>query len=375
MNHTGRPRVLVLIKGLGLGGAERLLERSVPYLNREQYDYQAAYLLPWKTALVAPFEAAGIPVHCFNLRVPVDPRPYFRLEAFLRRERIDLVHAHLPVPGILARLAKRRGAVRRVVYTEHSLPSRHQVVTRTLNLATYALNDAVIAVSEAVAGEIRTRVTAGEPPLTTIPNAIDVDGFEHQAPVQHALWRTFGFPDEARVVIHVGNLRPVKGHQYLLAAARRVVEVDPRVRFLLVGVGPLAAQLQEQARRLGLNGHVVFTGFRPDAPALIGAADLFVLASLHEGIPISLLEAMASGRAAVLTGVGGIPEVAVEGETAVFVEPKDVEGLASAILSLLQDPDRRHRMGQNARQYVRRRFGMAAMVGSVEEVYRQVLNA
>lgn len=375
MNHTGRPRVLVLIKGLGLGGAERLLERSVPYLNREQYDYQVAYLLPWKTALVPPFQAAGIPVHCFNLRVPVDPRPYLRLEAFLRRERVDLVHAHLPVPGILARLAKRRGAVRRVVYTEHSLPSRHQVVTRTLNLASYALNDAVIAVSEAVAGEIRARVTAGGPPLKTIPNAIDVDGFEHQTPDQHALWRTFGFPDEARVVIHVGNLRPVKGHQYLLAAARRVVEVDPRVRFLLVGVGPLAAQLQEQARRLGLNGHVVFTGFRPDAPALIGAADLFVLASLHEGIPISLLEAMASGRAAVLTRVGGIPEVAVEGETAVLVEPKDVEGLASAILGLLQDPDRRHRMGQSARQHVRRRFGMEAMVGLVEDVYRQVLNA
>jgi glycosyltransferase involved in cell wall biosynthesis len=120
---------------------------------------------------------------------------------------------------------------------------------------------------------------------------------------------------------------------------------------------------------------VVFTGFRPDAPALIGAADLFVLASLHEGIPISLLEAMASGRPAVLTRVGGIPEVAVEGETAVLVEPKDVEGLASAILGLLQDPDRRHRMGQSARQHVRRRFGMAAMVGSVEDVYRQVLSA
>lgn len=374
MNNGARARVLLLIKGLGLGGAERLLERSVPYLDRGRFDYQVAYLLPWKTALVGVFESASIPVHCFNLRFPVDPRVFSRLEAFLRRERIDLVHAHLPVPGILARQAKRRRAVRRVVYTEHSLPSRHKFITRMLNLATYRLNDAVIAVSEAVAGEIRAHLNGSRPGLVTIPNAIDVEAFESLAADRRTVCRTFGFPDEAQIVIHVGNLRPVKGHQYLLAAATRVVEAEPRARFLLVGVGPLATQLQEQARRLGLNGHVVFTGFRPDAPALIGAADLFVLSSLHEGIPVSLLEAMATGRPAVLTRVGGIPEVAVEDETAVLVEPMDVESLAAAILRLLRDPDERRRMGQNARQHVRRRFGMAAMVAAVEDVYRQVLN-
>jgi glycosyltransferase involved in cell wall biosynthesis len=369
-----RIRVLWLIKGLGLGGAERLLERAIPYLDRHQFDYHVAYLLPWKGALVPAFREAKIPVHCLDSRRALDLGVLGRLASVLKEWRIDLVHAHLPLPGVLARLAKQRRAVSRVVYTEHSLPSRHHVLTRALNLITYPLNDAVIAVSEAVAGQVRQRLRNGRPQLVTIPNAIDPEMFEVSPPRREAVCREFGLPADAHLIVHVGNLRPVKGHRYLLAAARIVVEAEPRARFLLVGVGPLDASLREQARRLDLDGRVVFTGFRADAPALIGASDLFVLASLHEGIPVTLLEAMAAGRPAVLTRVGGIPEVVVEGKTAVLVEPQDERSLASAILALLRDPVRRGRMGEAARQHVHQRFGMARMVAAVEEVYRKVMS-
>lgn len=370
MSVPERIRVLLLIKGLGLGGAERLLERAIPHLDRRRFDYQVGYLLPWKNALVGSFQSAGIPVHCLNFRTVIDLRVLFRLVELLRRERIDLVHAHLPIPGVLARLARRRSGVRWVVYTEHSLPSRHNIVTRALNTATYRMNDAVIAVSEAIAEQVRPRMRGGDAHLATIANAIDVDMFEGQAADRDLVCREFGFPAEAQIVVHVGNLRRVKGHRYLLAAARRVVDREPRARFLLVGLGPLAAQLAADARRLGLDGHVVFTGFRPDATALIGAADLFVLSSLHEGLPISLLEAMALGRPVVATRVGGIPEVVVPGETGMLVDPADVEGLAAEVLSLLGDPDRRHRMGEMARRHVRQRYGMHQMVAAVEDVYR-----
>ena len=373
MDGSDRVRVLLLIKGLGLGGAERLLERAIPYLDRRQFDYQVGYFLPWKNALAAPFQSAGIPVRCLDYRYPWDLRVLPRLVTFLRREQIDLIHAHLPIPGVLARLAKARAGVRRLVYTEHSLPSRHKFVTRMLNRTTYRMNDAVIAVSEAVASQVKPYLRDGKPLLVTVPNAVDVEMFDGLPASREAVYREFGFNPDTKLVIHVGNLRPVKGHRYLLAAARRVVDREPRARFLMVGLGPLAAALADDARRLGLNGHVVFTGFRSDATTLIGAADLFVLSSLHEGIPVSLLEAMAMGRPAVLTRVGGIPEVVVPDETALLVEPMDVEGLATGMLSLLGDPDRRHRMGENARRHVRRRFGMAQMVATVEDVYRQVV--
>lgn len=363
---------MLLIKGLGLGGAERLLERAIPYLDRRRYDYRVGYLLPWKDALVAPFEAAGIPVHCLDARRSWDLGVLSRLAALLRREQIDLIHAHLPVTGVLARLAKRRAGVRHLVYTEHSLPSRHRLVTRMLNRTTYRMNDAVIAVSNAVAFQVQRHVRNGKPLLVTIPNAIDVEMFDQLPVDRNAVLREFGFEPDTKIVIHVGNLRPVKGHRYLLAAARRVVDREPRARFLMVGVGPLADTLAEDARRLGLNGHVRFTGFRSDATALIGAADLFVLSSLHEGIPISLLEAMALGRPAVLTGVGGIPEVVVPDETALLVEPRDVDGLAGGVLSLLGDSQRRARMGEAARRHARQRYGMAQMVAAVERVYEQV---
>lgn len=366
-------RVLILIKGLGLGGAERLLERSIPYLNREQFDYRLAYLLPWKNALVQPFEAAGIPVQCLNVRFPFDPGALTRLIALLRRERIDLVHAHLPIPGVLARLAKSRANVRAVVYTEHGVPSRTRIASRLLSAATYRMNDAVIAVSDEVARAIRPYVRGGRPRIITIPNAIDAAMFDGQAMAREQICQEFGFPSDARIVVNVGNLRAVKGHKYLLAAARRVIDRDPRARFLLVGIGPLAGRLAGEARRLGLNGQVVFTGFRPDAAALIGAADLFVLPSVYEGLPISLLEAMALARPAVVTRVGGVPEVVEAGETGVLVEPGDVAGLAEEIVKLLAEPERRRRMGQAARRRVTQRHGMAQMVAAVEDVYRQVV--
>jgi len=372
MSEGAPVRVMVLIKGLGVGGAERLLERAIPYLDRRRYAYQVAYLLPWKNALVPAFQQAGIPVHCLSMRRAADWGVLSRLAGLLRRERVDLVHAHLPVPGVLARLLRRRSGARWLVYTEHNVPSRYRLPTRLLNAATYRANDAVIAVSQEVATRVQRYVRGGRPRVVTIPNAIDADELAGQAGSREAICREFGFPPDARVVVHVANLVPKKGHRYLLAAARRVIDREPRARFLLVGLGPLAESLAAEARRLGLNGQVVFTGFRPDAVALMGAADLVVLPSVHEGLPLTLLEAMALGRPVVASRVGGVPEVVRSGETGVLVEPMDVDALASQILTLLGDATLRERLGEGARQQVRRRYGMAQMVAAVEDVYRQV---
>lgn len=368
----GQIRVLHLIKGLGVGGAERLLEWAIPYLDHRRFEYHVGYLLPWKTALVASFQAAGVPVDCLDLKRITDVGVLGRLVTLLRRERIDLVHAHLPIPALLARLVKHRTGVRWIVYTEHNIPSRYRLVTRLLNAVTYRMNDAVIAVSREVAARVQPYIRDGRPRLVTIPNAIDVERVEGTAATRDEVCREFGFPADAQIVVNVANLVPKKGHRYLLAAARRVVVDEPRARFLLVGSGPLAATLAEEAKRIGLNGHVVFTGSRTDATALVGASDLFVLPSVYEGLPVSLLEAMALGRPAVATRVGGVPEVVVPGETGVLIDPADADSLADEILRLLRDPARRQRMGQAARWHVRRRFGMAQMVAAVEGVYSQL---
>jgi glycosyltransferase involved in cell wall biosynthesis len=369
-----RIRVLLLIKGLGVGGAERLLERAVPYFDRDRYDYQVGYFLPWKDALVPTFKDGGIPVHCLNNRAAADIGVVGRLIALLRHERIDLVHAHSPVPAVMTRLARRLAGLRGVVYTEHNVPSRYGIVTRALNASTYRLNDAVIAVSQEVAARVQPYVRGGRPRVQAIANAVDVDMFAGLQVSREQVRREFGFPPDAPVVINVANLTPKKGHTYLLAAAKRVLERHPQARFLCVGQGPLAEQLAAEAKRHGLNGQLVFAGFRPDATTLVAASDVFVLSSLHEGLPVSLLEAMALARPQVVTRVGGVPEVVVDGETGVLVEAENPVALADSILSVLGDPARAQRMGEAARAHVRRGYGMSQMVKAVEAVYASVID-
>jgi glycosyltransferase involved in cell wall biosynthesis len=368
-----RIRVLLLIKGLGVGGAERLLERAVPYFDRDRYDYRVAYFLPWKDALVPTFKDGGIPVHCLDNRFAADLGVFGRLIGLLRRERIELVHVHSPVPAVMTRLGRRAAGVRWIVYTEHNVPARYGIVTRSLNAGTYRMNDAVIAVSQEVAARVQPYVRNGRPRLHAIPNAVDVDLFAGLQASREQVRREFGFPADAPVIINVANLTAKKGHTHLLAAAKRVLERQPNARFLCVGQGPLAEELAAEAKRHHLDGQLVFAGFRPDAITLMAASDVFVLSSLHEGLPVSLLEAMALARPQVVTRVGGVPEVVVDGETGVLVESENPGALADGILGLLGDPARAQRMGEAARVHVRRRYGMGQMVKAVEAVYASVI--
>lgn len=364
-------RVLWFIKGLGAGGAERLLERSIPYLDRDRFHYELAYLLPWKNMLVSSFERASIPVHCLNFRRNFDLTVLGRLRTLLQRNEIDLVHAHLPVPGVLARFAKAGTNVKWLAYTEHNVPSRYMRMTRFLNGLTYPMNDITIAVSQTIAQQVQAYQRRGRPRLVTILNGVELNDFE-EGPSREEICRQFGFPPDAYLIVNVANLVHKKGHRYLLSAAKRVLAAEPRARFLLIGAGPLRDELAREARKLDLNGHVVMTGFREDATTLMKVADVFVLSSLHEGLPVSLLEAMAAARPIVATRAGGVPELISTGETGVLVSPADDRSLAAELLKLLRDPDLRRRLGDAARQRVAQGHGMARMVHAVENVYEEL---
>ena len=371
MPEAPRARILLLIKGLGVGGAERLLEASLPYLDRGRFDYHIAYLLPWKNALVPAFESARVPVHCLGMRFPADPRPLQRLIGLLRRERIDLVHAHLPVAGVCARIAARWVGVPHVVYTEHNVPDRYALPTRILNRRTYRMNTLVIAVSDEVRRAVEPYAN-GRPAIVTVQNAVDAGALAALPVERDAVRREFGLSPDALLVTTVGNMTPKKGHTHLLAAAVQVLAKYPTARFLLVGLGPLAGELKAEAGKLGLDGRFVFTGFRSDAVRLVAASDVFVLSSLHEGLPIALLEAMALGKPSVVTRVGGVPE-ATDESSSVLVPSGDPGALAAGIGGLLASDDARARMGAQARAKSQARYGVPQMVRSLEEIYAGLL--
>lgn len=366
-------RVLWLIKGLGLGGAEQLLARSARYVDRSRYEYRAAFLLPWKTALVDDLEAMGIPVTCLHHRIPGDPRVVYHLARLLRRNRIDILHAHLPYTGIIGRCAARLAGTPHVIYTEHNLQERYRPLTRFLNQATLNLCDLTVAVSEEVRRSLLASSIARRKTVRTILNGIDADLMCEQAKAGGDVRQEFNIPPDRPIVGVVNVFRTQKRLDIWIRAAGKIAQAEPNAVFMIVGDGPLRAEIEAKAAREGLGGRVYFPGLRSDAPRLIAAFDIFMMASEFEGLPIAVLEAMALRVPVVATSVGGLPDVLNDGRCGLLVEPGNPYVLAERVVTLLRTPSLRRSLAEAAALRVRERFSIARMVRETEDVYREVL--
>ena len=364
-----RERVLLLTKGLGRGGAERLLVGAARGYDRARVDVEVAYLLPWKDAFVGDLERLGVPVFCLGARHDLDPRWVWRLWRLLRTRHYDIVHVQMPVPAVAVRMM-RRGGTPKVVYTEHNLWTRYRPLTRWANALTYRRNDAVIAVSDAVAASIRPPGGAG-PDVEVIVHGPDVDAIPSGSVARAHARAALGLPEEALVIGSVGNFTPKKDHATMLDAVARVSSPAPVV-LALAGIGPLEAELREHAARRGLGDRVRFLGMRDDVYELLAGFDVFAMSSRFEGLPIALLEAMSAGVPPVATAVGGIPEVIRSDRDGLLVPPADPAALADAMQQLLEDPPRRRLMGAAARERAAE-FDLAGAVRSTEHVYDRVL--
>jgi glycosyltransferase involved in cell wall biosynthesis len=368
-------KVLWLIKGLGRGGAERLIETSIPHFNRAVFDYEVAYCLPKKNDIVPALERAKIPVFCVNHKYPFDILGFYRLLRLIHERRPDILHLHLPYTGAIGRVVGRLAGIRNIVYTEHNVMEVYPLITRFFNLITYPLNKTTIAVSEEVKRSIMKHWISRRTNLVTIRNGVDK---EHIVEVisPEKMKASLGIPSSHRVVGNVAHIRPEKGQEYLLHAARRVIEQRPEVTFVIVGREKMAGEisrLKKMSSELGIDKNVIFTGFREDIYDLMGIFDLFILSSLFEGLPIALLEAMSLGKPVVATAVGGIPEVIEDGVNGFLVPAKAPQLLAEKIVQLLKEDDLRTSFSQNAIRTIREHFSLKEMVRKVEEIYLNIM--
>lgn len=363
---SDRPAVLVAIKGLGIGGAEKLISEAIPFWDRTSYDYRVAYFLPWKDQLVDEISAHGVPVHLLGGTRGLDPGAGVRLRNLIRKADIAIVHVHSPAVAVIARVV----SPARVVYTEHNVVDSYREPTRTLNRLTYGRNAAVIAVSDAVASSVSS--FAGPSPRV-IRNGVSCVVSSEEA---QAIRSELGIPVDRPLVVHVGNIRPYKGHRNLVAATPQILESQPDALVVSVGVeknpGDLAS-LESEVAELGLSETVRFMGRRPDARAFLAAADVVVNPSDIEGLPIVVLEAMSLARPIVATAVGGVPSVIVDGETGVLVPAADPAALAAGVIRLLGDRRLAAELGAAAATLADEHYSLGAMVRDVEAVYREVL--
>ena len=365
-------RVLYLVKGLGPGGAERLIVAAASAHDRSAFSLRLAYLLPWKDALVPELESLDVPTTCLNVRRELDLRWGMRLRRELMENPADILHAHSPYPAAIARLVVRtlpRRLRPRIVYTLHNTWGSFSRLTRLLNGLTYGLDSADIAVSRIVNDTLTPRRRERTEVLV---HGIQLDEARSQMGKRASIRSELGVAPDEFVVGTIANFRAQKDYPNLLEAALLLKQRDVPIRIIAVGQGPLEEEMRALHDSMALGDRVLLLGQRDDAVAVLGACDAFVMASKNEGLPVAIMEALALGLPICATSVGGIPEAVTDGVEGQLVPPSDPESLASALTRLATEPVLREQLAAGARESGER-YDIRTAVTRIEEIYREVL--
>src|SRR5262245_56331779 len=376
---TKKPRVLHLITSFGVGGTERQAVELLKRIDRRRFDLSLAALrlegpLYQEVAAIFP-RVPQFPLTSFYN--PNAAKQMMRLRDWMVSERADILHAHDFYAGLLGAAAARLTRVRVIACQRHMRLSdrrAHEWGTRL----THRLAHRVLVNSEAIRNHLLASGHIAPEKIVVIRNglsaaaeraALDNDG---RAKQRAALLRELNLDEGAKLIGLVARLQPVKGHRYFIEAASYIAAVEPNAHFLLIGDGALRREIEEQAARLGVNDRVHLLGARNDAASIAAGFDVAALASLHEGLPNAVMEAMAAGAPVVATAVGGATELVIDGDTGFLAPPADAGALARRILDALRNPDRSARMAAQGRRRVLSQFGMRRMIESVERLYDEI---
>jgi glycosyltransferase involved in cell wall biosynthesis len=369
-------RVLLVIKCLGYGGAERLLVDMVATVDRRRFNYEVAYVLQEQDALVSAIRAGGTPVHSLGAARNADLRWMATLRRLLVSGHYDVVHFHLPYAAALGQLvvvSLPRAARPGVVYTEHTGSwDRARFANRVLLRASMGRGERLVTVSQA---SYDTLPAPLQQRATVVVHGVDLtqsDSLIARRAELRALVRSeLAVEDDELLFLTVANLRPEKSYDVLLEAAKVIADQDLPIRIAAVGRGPLRDALRARHMELGLKDRFRFLGQRDDVLQLMAGADAFVLASRHEGIPVALMEASSVGLPIVASRVGGIPQILEDEVDALLVPPGEPALLAQAMKRLASDVELRSRLGRRAklRSSI---FDIAEANRAVGDIYLQV---
>jgi len=310
-----------------------------------------------------------------------DLKTFGRLYQVIKREKPDLVHLHLLKARFFGGIAAKLAKVPMIVETFHGnlFSGYHGKLKAAAILAAerflgWLIMDRVIAISETQKEEIiRYRVCPQEK-IEVIPLGLNLNRFSQCSELKGEFRKEIGISKETVLIGTVGRLVPIKGLPYLLVAISRVAKSsDYDFCLLVVGDGELRRDLESQASSLGIERRVRFLGWRFDLERIYADLDIVVLSSLNEGTPVSLIEAMAAGKAVLATKVGGVPDLIEDGKTGVLVPSKDPEALTEAILRLLKNDALRRRLGEQAKASVYPKYDVSRLVEDMKNFYLKIV--
>jgi glycosyltransferase involved in cell wall biosynthesis len=377
--HSRRVRVVTLIDFMGThGGAEGLALSVATRLDRERFESTlcvSRWPLPGPASAASAvaledLSASGVRLFGLGRRGKLDVWVWARLARLLRREHVDVLHAHKFGSNVWGTLLGRITRVPVVLAHEHTWSYEGKPLRRFLDRQLIARGaDRFIAVSR----EDQRRMIEIEhiDPRHTlfIPNGV----VPLPPPSGRDVRAELGVEPNAAVIGVVGGLRLQKAHDVLLRAVALLVERWPNLRALIVGDGPERASLERLTAQLGLQHTVQFLGSRTDVPDLLSALDIAVCCSDFEGSPLAVMEYMEASLPVVASAVGGLPDLIEPGVHGLLVPPRDPPALAEALAELLGDPQRARAMGARGRERRRAEFDIDVLVRRLEDLYLELL--
>jgi len=381
-------RVLHVIESLGCGGAERQLINTLKAIDKSRFTNAVCFLFD-RDDLQPELLRLGIPVYKLDMSSQYDwRRGLFGLRAVVKEGQFDVIHIQLYWANIYGRLCGKLFSDAKIVTTIQAPTYEPQILKDDPNLKPWKLtlvrildgltgalcNHRFIACSEFVKRSAVKRLGYRPESIEVIYNAIDLGSFNKDSSGKVAsLRRELALDQGEAVLVNVGRLIPQKGQKYLIMAMPKVLDEQPSCKLLLVGEGPMENELRSLARDVRVEKAIRFLGTRHDVPAILQLSDLFVFPSLSEGLGVALLEAMAMTRPCIASNITAIPEVVEDGRSGILVEPQRPDQLANAILSLINDPERRQAMGARGRQIVEEKFSINVNIQFLENLYERVV--
>ncbi|MEW6329960.1 MAG: glycosyltransferase [Pseudomonadota bacterium] len=371
-------RILHVIETLDVGGAEAVVANMV---NHASPGFHADICCLMRSGPIAARIRPGVEI--IEMGKAMEGNDYripFRLARLLRSRNIDIVQSHdwgtLLETAAAAMLAgttamhMAHGPLNQYPPADRRASLKRRIRRQAERLASLKLSR-VIAVSDIVRRGLIEDVGIPAAKISLIHNGIDLSATPPRG--LEARRKELGLSPDDVVLVSVGRLAGIKNYGLLLEALARAAGAAPALRLVMVGDGSERSGLEATAARLGLSGRVHFLGARDDVRDWLALGQVFVLSSLYEGVSLALLEAMAAGLPAVVTRVGGNPEVVVDGECGFLVESGDAEGLARALVRLAREGDLRAKMGRAARARMEAEFDLKQAIKQYEEIYLQSL--
>lgn len=366
---NGKYRVLHVIDSLDLGGAQVVLENLIRHGDSSRFEFEVA-AMHGRGQMWDRLAALGVPMHSLSFHHKV-PLYVPRLAWKCVTRGYNVVHTHLLAANVIAKPVAAMCGVRVRINHDHCNDKLTDPRKWTLPADTYTnlLSTHIVAVSESTRDFLVRHERVAEEKVTTIHNGIDTGIYRPRPEQRDTARRAWGLPEDAFVVAGVGRLTHQKNFELFLEIAAQV----PNAHFVIGGTGEDETALRAQVARLGIGGRVKFLGYVGDMPSLWPALDCLLLTSRYEGLPITILEAMACGVPIVASNLDGMREILRNGENAALIPADDQLAFVEAVRGFIERPESSSRLATSALMTVRRDYSAAKMARAVEAIYLRYL--